>query len=63
MAQDDNPKNIVQSVAKVFAVLRAFDTSLPELTISDVAARAGMDRGPARRGGTPGIRAGARPGD
>ncbi|MDR3523443.1 MAG: IclR family transcriptional regulator [Acetobacteraceae bacterium] len=45
MAQDDNPKNIVQSVAKVFAVLRAFDTTLPELTISDVAARAGMDRG------------------
>ncbi len=45
MAQDENPKNIVQSVAKVFAVLRAFDTSLPELTISEVAGRAGLDRG------------------
>jgi IclR family pca regulon transcriptional regulator len=45
MASDDNPKNIVQSVAKVFAVLRAFDTTLPELTISEVAARAGLDRG------------------
>ncbi len=45
MAHDDNPKNIVLSVAKVFSVLRAFDTTLPELTISEVAARAGLDRG------------------
>ncbi len=45
MATDDNPKNIVQSVAKVFAVLRAFDISLPELTITEVAVRAGLDRG------------------
>ena len=42
MAQDDNPKNIVQSVAKVFAVLRTFDAALPELTISEVAARADL---------------------
>jgi IclR family pca regulon transcriptional regulator len=40
-----NPKNTVQSVAKVFAVLRAFDQTLPELTISDVGGRAGLDRG------------------
>ena len=31
-----NPKNTVQSVAKVFAVLKAFDATLPELTISEV---------------------------
>lgn len=42
---DVNPKNTVQSVAKVFAVLKAFDASLPELTITDVANRAGLDRG------------------
>lgn len=42
---DDNPKNTVQSVVKAFAVLKAFDASLPELTISEVAARAGLDRG------------------
>lgn len=41
----DNAKNTVQSVAKAFAVLHAFDTSLPELTITEVAARAGIDRG------------------
>ncbi len=38
-------KNVVQSVGKVFSVLRAFDTSHPELTISEAAARAGLDRG------------------
>ena len=31
-----NPKNTVQSVAKVFAVLKAFDQTLPELTITEV---------------------------
>ena len=41
----ENAKNLVQSAAKVFAVLRAFDAGLPELTISEVAARAGLDRG------------------
>ena len=37
-------KNVVQSVGKVFSVLRAFDTGHPELTISEAAARAGLDR-------------------
>lgn len=45
----DNPKNQVQSVAKAFAVLRAFDAGLPELTVAEVAARAGLDRGTAFR--------------
>ncbi|MFC4274713.1 IclR family transcriptional regulator [Achromobacter aloeverae] len=44
-----NPKNQVNSVAKAFAVIRAFDASLPELTISEIAARAGLDRGTAFR--------------
>ncbi|MCZ8185777.1 MAG: helix-turn-helix domain-containing protein [Beijerinckiaceae bacterium] len=42
---DDNPKNFVQSVVKAFAVLKAFDTRLPELTISEIAQRAQLDRG------------------
>jgi IclR family transcriptional regulator, pca regulon regulatory protein len=46
---EDNPKNLVQSVAKAFAVLKAFDPSLPELTLSEIAARAGLDRGTAFR--------------
>ena len=45
----ENAKNLVQSAAKVFAVLRAFDSALPELTISAVAGRAGLDRGTAFR--------------
>ena len=44
-----NPKNLVHSAAKVFAVLRAFGPDLPELTVSEVAARAGLDRGTAFR--------------
>ncbi len=44
-----NPKNQVQSVAKVFAVLKAFGQGTPELTTSEVAARAGLDRGTAFR--------------
>jgi IclR family transcriptional regulator, pca regulon regulatory protein len=44
-----DPKNTVQSVAKAFAVLKAFDTSLPELNVSEVAGRAGLDRGTAFR--------------
>src|ERR1700759_4599223 len=38
-------KNVVQSAGKVFAVLRAFDVDHPELTISEVAGRTGLDRG------------------
>jgi IclR family transcriptional regulator, pca regulon regulatory protein len=45
----ENVKNLVQSAAKVFAVLRAFDAAAPELTISEVAGRAGLDRGTAFR--------------
>lgn len=45
----DAAKNTVQSAAKIFAVLRAFDTQAPELTISETAARAGLDRGTAFR--------------
>jgi IclR family pca regulon transcriptional regulator len=41
----ENAKSLVQSAAKVFAVLRAFDPAMPEQTITDVAARAGLDRG------------------
>jgi IclR family pca regulon transcriptional regulator len=44
-----NPKNLVHSAAKVFAVLRAFGPDLPELTVTEVAARAGLDRGTAFR--------------
>lgn len=42
---EENPKNFVNSVAKVFSVLKAFDPSLPELTVTEVAGRAGLDRG------------------
>lgn len=49
MAESSNPKNVVNSVAKAFAVLKAFDIYLPELTISEVAGRADMDRGTAFR--------------
>ena len=48
LSVEDNPKNFVQSVVKAFAVLKVFDATLPELTISEVAARAGLDRGTAR---------------
>lgn len=44
-ATDINPKNTVQSVAKVFAVLKAFDSSLPELSVSEIGTRAALDRG------------------
>jgi IclR family pca regulon transcriptional regulator len=47
MARDE--KNVVQSVGKVFNVLRAFDVSHPELTISEAASCAGLDRGTAFR--------------
>ncbi len=42
-------KNQVQSVAKVFAVLKAFGRGASELTAAEVAARAGLDRGTAFR--------------
>lgn len=45
----DNPKNMVQSAAKTFAVLRAFAPERPELTLAEVAAQAGLDRGTAFR--------------
>ncbi len=44
-----NPKNLVQSVAKAFAVLKAFGPGLPELTVAEAAARARLDRGTAFR--------------
>jgi DNA-binding IclR family transcriptional regulator len=44
-----DPKNLVQSAAKAFAVLKAFDAEAPELTITEVAGRAGLDRGTAFR--------------
>ena len=45
----ENPKNQVQSVAKAFAVLKAFGQDLPALTIAEVAVRTGLDRGTAFR--------------
>jgi IclR family pca regulon transcriptional regulator len=45
----ENPKNLVQSVAKAFAVLKAFGPDRPELTMAEVAARTGHDRGTAFR--------------
>ncbi|MEQ4617599.1 MAG: IclR family transcriptional regulator C-terminal domain-containing protein [Corticimicrobacter sp.] len=42
-------KNRVNSVAKAFCVLQAFTPAEPELTISEVAVRAGQDRGTAFR--------------
>lgn len=45
----DNPKNQVQSVAKVFSVLRSFTADHPEQTLAEVAARSGLDRGTAYR--------------
>ncbi len=45
----DASKNTVQSVGKAFAVLQAFRADASELTISEVAASAGLDRGTAFR--------------
>jgi IclR family pca regulon transcriptional regulator len=44
-----NPKNYVASVGKAFAVLRSFTSEAFELTLSEVAARADLDRGTAFR--------------
>ena len=41
--------DFVQSLARGLAVIRAFDADHPELTLSDVARRAGMTRAAARR--------------
>ncbi|WP_439597695.1 IclR family transcriptional regulator [Falsiroseomonas sp.] len=48
-ARVENPKNLVQSVAKAFAVLKAFGPDRPELTVAEVAAQTGHDRGTAFR--------------
>jgi IclR family pca regulon transcriptional regulator len=48
-AEPKNPKNYVASVGKAFAVLRSFTTEAFELTLSEVAARADLDRGTAFR--------------
>jgi len=46
---ENNPKNYVASVGKAFAVLRSFSSEAFELTLSEVAARADLDRGTAFR--------------
>jgi IclR family transcriptional regulator, pca regulon regulatory protein len=45
----ENSKSVVQSVGKAFAVLKAFDQNPPELTVTEIAARADLDRGTAFR--------------
>lgn len=45
----ESSKSTVQSVGKAFAVLQAFRAETPEMTISEVAAAAGLDRGTAFR--------------
>jgi IclR family pca regulon transcriptional regulator len=47
--QDPNEKNLVRSLAKGFAVLRAFTAEEPELTLSEVARSAGLDNATAFR--------------
>jgi IclR family pca regulon transcriptional regulator len=47
--QKTNPKNYVASVGKAFAVLKSFTSEHFELTLSEVAARADLDRGTAFR--------------
>ena len=44
-----NPKNYVASVGKAFAVLRSFTSEAFELTLSEIAVRANLDRGTAFR--------------
>lgn len=48
-APSDNPKNVVNSVGKTFSVLQAFQPENPVMTVSEVAAAAGLDRGTAFR--------------
>ena len=49
LAPSDNPKNLVQSLAKGFRVLEAFGASDPELTLAEAARRAAMDNATAFR--------------
>ncbi|MGT2500126.1 helix-turn-helix domain-containing protein [Bradyrhizobium guangxiense] len=44
-----NPKNYVASVGKAFAVLQSFSSEAFELTLSEIAAAADLDRGTAFR--------------
>lgn len=48
-AASDNPKNVVQSLAKGFRVLEVFSANEPELPLAEVARRAGMDNATAFR--------------
>jgi len=48
-AVSDNPKNVVQSLAKGFRVLEAFTPGEPELTLAEVARRAAVDNATAFR--------------
>lgn len=48
-ADAKNPKNYVASVGKAFAVLKSFTRETFELTLSEIAARADLDRGTAFR--------------
>jgi IclR family pca regulon transcriptional regulator len=48
-APEPNPKNLVQSLAKGFRVLQAFTAEDPQLKLSEVARRAGLDNGTAFR--------------
>jgi IclR family pca regulon transcriptional regulator len=48
-AAHDNPKNLVQSLAKGFRVLEAFTAAEPKLTLAQVARRAGLDNATAFR--------------
>lgn len=48
-SKNKNPKNYVASVGKAFAVLKSFTSEAFELTLSEVAARADLDRGTAFR--------------
>lgn len=45
----DNPKNLVQSLAKGMRVLEAFTDREPELGLAEVARRAGLDNATAFR--------------
>lgn len=44
-----NPKNVVNSVAKAFAVLHAFSAAQPALSVSEIAMASKLDRGTAFR--------------
>jgi len=43
------PKHFVRAVARALAVIRTFDAGHPRLTLSEVAARTGLDRATSRR--------------